>query len=472
MSITMLSEFLDSFTTPLHYKQPESSDKLWIFWKNYEESQNNSSPDLDDTGRIHEKIISAFSSMVPGWKFIAQFWAPVTIRGRWVLSTSGQPFAVSDLVKEFAKYKLYSEKYTYHIDVNKIDIDGDPMIIGGGHATAFLMRLPYMNQVEWIPSAEINWRTTRLNFSVILPICFPSQNYCIGVMEFTTDGWRYDLGLFVLDMITAVKKAGLDVFYVQDLIPYKTINGLNLAKNEIEEALKVICESHNLALAQVWIIYEKKSHALLSPLEDTQLLAIKLTGYLYAITKDQYDDFAPYFRLCDVIPCGIGEELALETLQDYESRYISKLRSDMLVDWESDFFSESSALAICLRSNDTGDFDYVFEFIWIKHSNYVIFLEALLLTLKRCLPRFKFTCGVDLGDELDVIVVQSATDDKTVETKRFKIFQGKKSSPIPKAPKEGKKPMALDHIAPSEVTCKTTPKVLPREVMRNNLEKP
>ncbi|MFS7913641.1 hypothetical protein Hanom_Chr02g00144081 [Helianthus anomalus] len=93
---------------------------------------------------------------------------------------------------------------------------------------------------------------------------------------------------------------------------------------------------------------------------------------------------------------------------------------------------------------------------------------ALLLTLKRCLPGFKFASGAELGDELDVIVVESSTHD---ETQKLKIFQEKSSSPMSKAPERGKKPTVGDFIAPSKVTCKTTPKVLPREVIEKQFGK-
>ncbi|XP_035839183.1 uncharacterized protein LOC110920798 isoform X4 [Helianthus annuus] len=358
-----LSGFLEAFPNHLHYIPPES-DGPWAFWSQHE--NNSSSADLMITG-IHQKIISAFSKFVLYPGFLAQFWAPTTVGGRWVLSTStDQPFAVSHLFKEFAMYRLHSAKYKYNIDVNKLDTEPDHMIIRGGPATAFLTRLPYIYQLEWIPTEDCY---NRLNSSIMLPICFPSQSRssCIGVLEFTLDLWSYDLGFLVLDMIKALK---------------------------------------------------------------------------------------------GTFPTG---RLALKTLQDYESRYISTLRSDRLVDWKEDN-PQSSAFAICLRSNDTGDLDYAFEFIWIERSYTAILLEALLLTLKRYLPSFKFASGEELGDELHVINVETSIDsEETNETEKFKVFQGKRSSPPLKVVEEGQKSMVVDYIAPSEVKCKTTEIVLPRE---------
>ncbi|XP_076916379.1 protein NLP3-like [Bidens hawaiensis] len=412
---TELPKFLENlFPIPLHHRKPKSSDNPWVFW-----SQNNlSSADRGTPiNTIHEKIISAFYKTLNCHTFIGQFWAPVTTGGRRVLSTSGQPFAVSYPSKDFAMYRLYSSSYKYDIDhVNKLGTPQDHMIMSGGHSTAFLNCLPYMNQVQWIPIDE----SAILNFSIMLPICFPSQSqsYCIGVLEFTLGRWPYYLEYFLLNMIDTLKKVGLDLFRGEKLIPYKTLSYLTPTKDKIEEALKIVCGSHNVAVAQVWVTNENKNYMpFSSSLEDTRTKGsvLKLTGCLGPVTKLDIVDFQKYYSLCDVIPHGFGEEVAVKTLQDYESRYISKLYSNMVVDWDRQC-SDVSALAICLRSIETGHFDYAFEFIWIKLSNYVIFLEALLLSLKRCLPGFKFASGAELGDEFDVIDVQTYAMDELDET--------------------------------------------------------
>ncbi|KAF5818805.1 putative transcription factor Nin-like family [Helianthus annuus] len=463
-----LSEFLQFFSpNSLHHWEPKSRRNPWVFWSESEGCENNSSSADLSTLLIHDKIRYALSNIRLSWGYFAQFWAPVKLGGRWVLSTSGQPFAVDHPRHEFAEYRLYSVRYKFNIDLDKHDNGNDPMIIRGGAGTAFLNCLTNVNKLpDFLP---VWWDEEKLNTRVMVPICFPSQGNCLGVLEFTLDESKNWLGVVLLDTVKALKKVGLDVFYVQDLIPY-AISGLEVTKDEIEEALKVVCETHNLALAQVWIPYEDTNNAPFPySLEDSKtkrLLAIKLTGYLYAVTEDECNDLEPYFRFGDITPRAIEHHLL--TLQDYKARYISKLGHVKFIDWDDDFFSSTSALAICLRSNDSGDFNYAFEFMWTQHSNYVIHLEALLLTLKRCLPGFKFASGAELGDELDVIVVKSSTND---ETQKLKICQEKSSSPMSKVPERGKKPTDGDFIAPSKVTCKTTPKVLPREVIEKQFGK-
>ncbi|KAI3716797.1 hypothetical protein L1987_67952 [Smallanthus sonchifolius] len=198
-----LSQFLGAFRKPLHHRKPESRGKSWVFWSG---SENNSSS-ADLANPIHHKIISALSNTnIYPW-MMCQFWAPVTIGGRRLLSTSGQPFAVSSLSNELAVYRKNCEKYEYNIDADKID--------NGGPATAFLNRFPCLYDRQRIPDCK------GMGLSVMLPICFPSQSDCIGVLEFTIDMGDSYYVHFVLETIKELKVAGLNVFSAQDRIPYK-----------------------------------------------------------------------------------------------------------------------------------------------------------------------------------------------------------------------------------------------------------
>ncbi|KAI7729997.1 hypothetical protein M8C21_029883 [Ambrosia artemisiifolia] len=445
-----ISEFVESFRIPLHHWDPRDDRKLWVFWSQDDGSQNNSPSADRSTRMIYEKIKSAFSSMLvtDDMQFKCQFWAPVTISGRKLLTISGQPFAVSELSDHFTDDRLNSEKYQYIIDGNHIDIERDPMIINGGPAIAYLNRMPYMDALVG-NSVEASKRV-----SIMLPICSRSQISCIGVVECCVREYEpYAFCVPLLAMNRALKEAGLDVFDLQSYIPYKAIDGLKPARDEIAKALAIVCGSHNITLAQVWIPYEAKNNVRFSSsLVDTRkkpMLALKLTGYLSTVNSGSSSgDLGHYYSLCDIVPQET-EELALRTLQNYESRYISKIHPHRLM-YDSPWilgsdYSVNSGLAICLRCIDTGDFDYAFEFIWRKHSNTTIVLEALILTLKRCLPSFKFASGVELGDELYVIDVEGSTIN---ETSNFKLFQGVEN---------GKK-----H---SEVKCKISSIPLPRNLI-------
>ncbi|PWA42535.1 NIN-like protein [Artemisia annua] len=474
----MLCSFLECFPTyRLHSKpQSENDDEMLLLWvfssKDEEGSESNSCSYSDDVRTrmtIHDMVISAFSKVETNIDCIIQLWAPVTIGGIPLLSTSAQPFALRYFGNHSENYWRRCQKYGYNIDVsNKSIIDDNehnslPEIISSGPPlSAFLNCLPEMLTLKTsvhqeagpllgYGSEECEWRTFWM-----MPIFDPSRSSsfpdCIGVIECSyTEG--YD-GVVFDEMNDALK----------------TISRLKPTKEQIQEALETICESHDICLAQVWISSEDNNHehfsSSLMGTQMKQMLALKLTGYT-SIDEQSLDIFwelKEYYDTCDKIPLKKGGELVLKTFQDYKPRFYkdnSKLGTDILLTELTDDI-KSSGLTICMRSIDTSDFDYAFEFIWCHNSNYVMLLEALLLTLKRCLPRFKCASGAELGDELHVIDVDNSTKS---ETKTFKIFQQNRLFPTPEEMEKGKNAMIVGHRANTEVNCKTAKITLPREVI-------
>ncbi|KAD5507424.1 hypothetical protein E3N88_15127 [Mikania micrantha] len=454
---TILLDLLERSSTHLDFIRKYRCS--FVFWSQKEGSDNDSSS-AGQLNIIRDKIKSIFLDIVGDpmtmcTLCIGQFWAPVTINERRLLSTSGQPFIIPVLDKGSAIYRLDSEKYEYDIDVNKLEIEGDPKIKSGGPATTFLRRLP---NADHHPESESCFR---LNFCIMLPICFPSDQIdCVGVLgltfqhEFDSIGWNP-----VLDVLKAIQKVGLDICNVHQHIPYEIINGLRPAKDKITHALEIVCKSHNLGLAQVWGAFEDKSHVPLSTnLEDTQrILGLKLTGYIHNVFRfDEFHILETYKCICDVLPLErTSKKHVLKTFQDFKPRYIYAIRDDDMLLKSKYLHGRYCAFAICLRSLETRDFNYLFEFIWPNYSEDSrrdVFLEAILLTIKKCLPSFKFASGAEIGDDLEVVEIGC---NKEGQNTSLKIFQGKQ-------------PIVVDNImAPSRVTCQTTSKVLPSEDMDN-----
>ncbi|GJS46112.1 hypothetical protein Tco_0596233 [Tanacetum coccineum] len=458
--------FLESFPTyRLHSTPPSLISGLWVFSSKDERYENNSYS-LDDAGTrtmIYDKIKSAFSKMDIRYG-LAQFWAPVTIGGKHLLSTSGQPFAVSHLYSSLEKYRRLCAENAYDIDVNSNNSK-----VRGTPASAFLN---HFSERALSLHEECYSHTV-----IMMPICCPSQTCsssdCIGVIECSS--WLFNRVHLFNEMNMQIKEVGLSLYNVQDRIPYKTINGLKLARDQIQDALKIVCQSHHITLAQVWIASLDENHvhfsssweeAVVGQCKEAQtrrLLGLKLTGCIDEDSAINCRSFQYYHDACDLIPLQPGEELVSKTLQDYESRfcqYISHLGNYKLMRILP--VHGISSLIICLRSIHTGDFNYVFEFLWNHHSFNPISLEEILLNIKRCLPSFKFASGTEIGDKLHVIEVDNSTDK---EIKKFEIFQAKRLSPIPEALKDGKKQVAVDYIEPLDRNCKTAPVPVPQQVI-------
>nr|XP_043612846.1 protein NLP4-like isoform X2 [Erigeron canadensis] len=286
-----------------------------------------------------------------------------------------------------------------------------------------------------------------------------SSSCCVGVVECCMKQQSSKGLLLVFNYLKSVlETVGLCTFVVQHFRPYKTICGLNHATNEIEDALDIVCESHHLTYAQVWISYEDKNHVLFS--SDTprkQMFALKLSGYCVDLDDAHlFSSLMDYHDTCDTLPLKIGQGLSGRTLQVHEPvfyRNISELSdSGPLLLLPAN--NKCSCLTICLRSTHTGDLvDYAFEFLWPQRRNYLILLESLLLTLKQCLPSFMFSFGAKLGDEVRVVDVENST---VSIIKCFQFFHGIKLSRLSKTLVGRKGLVAKECTSSSELNCKTT----------------
>ncbi|CAH1427632.1 unnamed protein product [Lactuca virosa] len=499
-----LSTFLETFTAQLHYSQPVSKRGLFVFWSQNLSSQSNRYSDnrglvldITDPWEIQTAIKSAFCKVeLCCFDGLIQFWAPVETSSRRLLTTYDQPFALKYLDSGLQKYRLFSLKYQYNIDANKLEVGDDTMIISGAPANAFINHLAEifldMRVYHGINPLVRSALECELMSCFLLPICDPSQSRCVGVVECSSNKLDDLLEIFK-DLNSALEKVGLSTFHGQERMLYKSIVGLKHVTDEVEEALQRVCESHDLTLAQLWISYEDDNSIPFSTsLENThmkRIIPLKLIAHCDNLDDEDHLSFKDYYAICDMLPLQIGEGLVGKAFQNYEPhlcRNIYEMSNNELSLLFPITITERSCFVICLRSIETGNLDYVFEFLWLQSRNYIILLESIILTLKRCLPNFKFSSGSQLGDELHVVDFKFNSgvefgDELSVQDftfafgaelgdvnfsksgiEYFKIFEGKKSSPIPTVLEKGMRLVAEECIGPLDVKCKTTEKPLPR----------
>lgn len=143
---------------------------------------------------VHEKINSAFCDVqVPHFIGLIEFWAPIKCGEKRFLSTSDQPFALEHLDTRFHKYRLFSIRYKYSIDVsNGSEVNKDLMIISGPVGTSFVNRFPEVNldilahqQCLLVRSALL----CGMNCLILLPVFDQSDQSgsCVGVVECCVD---------------------------------------------------------------------------------------------------------------------------------------------------------------------------------------------------------------------------------------------------------------------------------------------
>lgn len=411
-----------------------------VFWSE-DEITKSSSPSVHRWVG-YSKIKSAFANVnaFPVKEIIFQFWAPYMSKtGDMLLHTMAQPVALTPVNPNLRKYRSASS----HLRIGRPTLitpqtsafqKGFPEVVldlnlhegKGRHPSSLVdvalscgltccLSLPIFDpysQPIFDPSSQTSCNTT-----------------CAGIVECCIKGSK-DLLVLFNQLKRELQRVGLQIYHVQGSWPYKTISGgLKPASNEIEKALEMVCELHDLTLGQVWITYDEsegESHHVpsSSDTQTKQMFLVKLFGYCVDSHDDPLSPVKDFYDKCDVLPLNMGEGLAGMTLKTYEPhlcRNIHNSQTDntgVLAVLYANI--ECSRLMICLRSTHTGDdVDYVFEFFWPQTRNYLILLESMLSTLKRCLPSFKFASGAQLDDELRVVDVSQSGIDS------FKIFKFK-----------------------------------------------
>ncbi|KAJ0724359.1 hypothetical protein HanPI659440_Chr12g0446871 [Helianthus annuus] len=387
----------------------------------------------DDDREVNLKIYSAFEGVksFPFKRIIFQFWRPLDDgEGRLVLESYRNAFAVSPYNRRLRdKYRVCSTKYQYSIDQGDNKINHHAWIISGGPVvTAFLNRFPEvvldMRDHQGSPLAVCGLECD-LKCCVMLPVFHSASSECVGVVECSTKHPALLLPIFI-ELKRELERVGLlTIFPVQGSWPHKTISGdMEVAKLEIEKALEIVCESHDLTLGQVWIPYEPNT---------CQKFLVKLSGYSVYFDDDPLSSIKDFYDKFDVISLNTGAGLAWKTLQTHQPhlcRNIYKLSDNkgVLALLSANAKSKCASFVICLRSAHTRELDYSFEFFWPCTRNHLLLLETLLLTLRKYLPSFKFASGEQLGDELFVVDVENSSLSTPI-----KILPGNKLSEAPKA---------------------------------------
>lgn len=112
---------------------------------------------------------------------LAQVWAPVKNRGRYVLTTSGQPFVLGPNSNGLNQYRMVSLTYMF-------SLDGEPDGELGLPGRVFRKKLPeWTPNVQYYSSKEFSRLGHALHYNVqgtlALPVFEPSRQLCVGVVE-------------------------------------------------------------------------------------------------------------------------------------------------------------------------------------------------------------------------------------------------------------------------------------------------
>ncbi|KAI3822098.1 hypothetical protein L1987_09679 [Smallanthus sonchifolius] len=137
----------------------------------------------DATCVIKERMTMALRYFIElGEKHVlAQVWAPVKNKGRYVLTTSGQPFVLDPNCTGLHQYRMASLMYMFSVDGETDGVLGLP-------ARVFRHKLPeWTPNVQYYSDKEYQRLNHALNYDVrgtlALPVFEPSGQSCVGVLE-------------------------------------------------------------------------------------------------------------------------------------------------------------------------------------------------------------------------------------------------------------------------------------------------
>ncbi|XP_039169464.1 LOW QUALITY PROTEIN: protein NLP6-like, partial [Eucalyptus grandis] len=185
---------------------------------------------------------------------LAQVWAPVKNGGRYVLTTSGQPFVLGPNTNGLHQYRIVSMMYLFSADGGNDEELGLP-------SRVFQQKLPeWTHNVQYYTSKEYSRLDHALHYNVqgtlALPVFEPSGQSCVGVLELIMTSRRINYA----PVVDKVCKA-LESF----------LRAVNLKSSEIlDQLLNQICNEgrhnalaeileHKLPLAQTWVPCQHRS---------------------------------------------------------------------------------------------------------------------------------------------------------------------------------------------------------------------
>nr|GEY24148.1 protein NLP3-like [Tanacetum cinerariifolium] len=354
---------------------------------------------------IKEKITHALSNLsFRDPHVLVQFWSPVTVRKRCLLTTLDQPFGLGAADEALYLYRLESEQRMFVVDGEHREELGPP-------GRVYRQKLP-----EW--SLDVHNLPTRQSSNhgyINLPVLEPDSGCCVGVIEIITSSTYVDYAFEVHEVSRALKEENLkspNVFENPSL--YIQIENAR-RKSELDEiflALKSICDIQNIPLAQTWALSGFSSVVAssgnLEPscssfnrncIGKTCMSTYDLPFYVRELTMWDFHE-ACRERHLHKSQGVVGKSMSSCGLCFCED--ITKLDEDVYpLGSHARVNRITSCLAIYMIGSES-DVEYVIEFVLPPHHANEADLQSLVLTVKQ---QIKNVSSVKLGNlsSLEVI---------------------------------------------------------------------
>ncbi|XP_010430590.1 PREDICTED: protein NLP6-like isoform X1 [Camelina sativa] len=387
---------------------------------------NNNNP--DSYCAIKAKMTQAlryFKESTGQQHLLAQVWAPVKNRGRYVLTTSGQPFVLAPNSNGLHQYRMVSLTYMFSLDG---ELDGDLGLPG----RVFRKKLPeWTPNVQYYSSKEFSRLGHALHYNVqgtlALPVFEPSRQLCVGVVELIMTSPKINYAPEVEKVCKALEAVNLKTSEILNHETTQICNeGRQNALAEILEILTVVCETYKLPLAQTWVPCRHRS--VLAFGGGFKKSCSSFDGSCMGKVCMSTSDLAVY--VVDAHVWGFRDACAEHHLQKGQgvagraflsgnlcfSRDVTRFcKTDYPLVHYARMFKLTSCFAVCLKSTFTGDDEYVLEFFLppaiTDRREQDFLLGSLFQTMKQHYSSLKVVSETELCEnEISLEVVEASED--------------------------------------------------------------
>ncbi|KAF8092291.1 hypothetical protein N665_0418s0026 [Sinapis alba] len=357
---------------------------------------------------------------------LAQVWAPVKNRnGRYLLTTSGQPFVLGPNSNGLNQYRMVSLTYMFSLDSER---DGELGLPG----RVFRKKLPeWTPNVQYYSSKEFSRLGHALHYNVqgtlALPVFEPSRQLCVGVVELIMTSPKINYAPEVEKVCKALEAVNLKTSEILNHESTQICNeGRQNALAEILEILTVVCETYKLPLAQTWVPCRHRS--VLAFGGGFKKSCSSFDGSCMGKVCMSTSDLAVY--VVDAHVWGFRDACAEHHLQKGQGvagraflsgnlsfcRDVTRFcKTDYPLVHYARMFKLTSCFAVCLKSTYTGDDEYVLEFFLppaiTDKGEQDSLLGSLFQTMKQHYSSLKVVSGTELFEnEMSIEVVEASED--------------------------------------------------------------
>ncbi|CAH8382561.1 unnamed protein product [Eruca vesicaria subsp. sativa] len=354
---------------------------------------------------------------------LAQVWAPVKNRnGRYLLTTSGQPFVLGPNSNGLNQYRMVSLTYMFSLDSER---EGELGLPG----RVFRKKLPeWTPNVQYYSSKEFSRLGHALHYNVqgtlALPVFEPSRQLCVGVVELIMTSPKINYAPEVEKVCKALEAVNLKTSEILNHESTQICNeGRQNALAEILEILTVVCETYKLPLAQTWVPCRHRS--VLAFGGGFKKSCSSFDGSCMGKVCMSTSDLAVY--VVDAHVWGFRDACAEHHLQKGQGvagraflsgnlcfcRDVTRFcKTDYPLVHYARMFKLTSCFAVCLKSTYTGDDEYVLEFFLpptiTDKGEQDSLLGSLFQTMKQHYSSLKVVSGTE--NEMSIELVEASED--------------------------------------------------------------